>query len=298
MSKKHAIRRVVWAPVLTLALLFSSGCLKSESPTGPGDAAEAPALPSLATMQFQPGFFSAEDLSDIDPGAVKSGKVSESDGVSAERTHFINAVVRVLFVQLLMYDALEEPIAAFALAVHSVPQPQEDGSYLWTYIFVDQQVEYSIFLYGTPLADRVAWRLEVSSNDPELVLDHFVWFEGESMNDDSQGYWQFYEPIGAMPVSLASTEGRRTARIDWFHDSPVENRLRVTVNGPGHPDEGDFLEFQETPASGQLNHFDASSDLASNITWYPDGSGSITVPDYNDGVQACWDHEGVNTVCP
>ena len=296
-------RRATLASFLGLTLLASVGCLKNESPTGPGEpqgTVDAPALPSMATMQFQPSFFDAQDLSEIDPAAVRAGKLSDaSSNVSAERTHFINAIIRVLYVQLLTYDALEEPIAAFAFAVNSIPQPQDDGSYLWTYIFVDDELEYSVFLFGTPMIDRVAWRLEVSSNNPELPLDHFVWFAGEAMSDDSSGYWQFFEPVAAAPVtSLMSTDGNQTARIDWFNTSPTNHRLRITVNGAGHVDEGDYVEFHEASGIGQLNHFDASENLDSNITWYPDGSGSLTVPDYNDGAQACWDSEGVNTVCP
>jgi hypothetical protein len=40
---------------------------------------------------------------------------------------------------------------------------------------------------------------------------------------------------------------------------------------------------------GSIDHYDASEDQSSNITYYSDGSGSLTVPDYNDGQQACWD---------
>ncbi len=110
------------------------------------------------------------------------------------------------------------------------------------------------------------------------------------MNDNSGGYWQFYDPIfGGPAASAPATDGVETARIDWENVSATEHRLTVTVNGEGHEDEGDYLEFYESTATGTIDHYDASEDASSNITWYADGSGSLTVPDYNDGQQACWD---------
>jgi hypothetical protein len=41
-----------------------------------------------------------------------------------------------------------------------------------------------------------------------------------------------------------------------------------------------------------------SEPLVYNITWYPDGSGSIQVPDYNGGLKACWDVHQNDVVCP
>ncbi len=173
---------------------------------------------------------------------------------------------------------------------------------MWTYIFVEDDIEYSVFLYGTPQENHVDWRLEVSTNDPEFLLDHFKWFEGEVMNDNSEGYWQFYDPVLAPPTLItnvsAATEGTETVRIDWEHASATEHRLSVTVNSEGHPDEGDYLDFYESLIVGYINHYDASEVQYSEITWYPNGSGSLTVPDYNNGEKACWDEKQEDTNCP
>jgi len=199
--------------------------------------------------------------------------------------------VRAIYVQLITYDMLEEPIAAFAFAIHSIPQEQPDGSYLWTYIFVeDGGTEYSVFLFGTPMLDRVVWRMEVSSNSAAQPLDHFVWFDGESMNDESGGFWQFYEPVD-------QTNGVASARIDWA-ETAVESSLRIEVNGVGHEDEGDYLEFRETATAGSIEHLDASTAELSRIDWSVDGSGSITAPDYNGGMKSCWDTSQKDTTCP
>jgi hypothetical protein len=48
---------------------------------------------------------------------------------------------------------------------------------------------------------------------------------------------------------------------------------------------------------GSIVYYDASEDTTSDITWFADGSGSLTVPDYNNGDQACWDTEQRNEAC-
>ena len=78
---------------------------------------------------------------------------------------------------------------------------------------------------------------------------------------------------------------------------PVVGVVSVRVNGVGHEEEGDWLEFRETDTFGSIEHFDASEVQSSNIMAFREGNGSIQVPDYNDGLPACWDVEQINTAC-
>jgi hypothetical protein len=43
---------------------------------------------------------------------------------------------------------------------------------------------------------------------------------------------------------------------------------------------------------------DADLDETSHIEWFADGHGSLQVPQYNNGEQACWDTDLQNMVCP
>ncbi len=275
--------------IVAMGALFA-GCSGDDSGTAPTEASlnSAPKLPSVETMTFNLDFFGA-DMPSPDAQSLMTGKASDDlQAAAGDRTNFINAIVRALFVQLLMYDALEEPIGAFALAVHSVPQEQNDGSYLWTYIFVEDNVEYSIFLYGTPQVGSVLWRLEVSTDDG--ALNHFVWFDGEFQEDDTGGYWQFYEPV------TAST-GDPVVRIDVSNTGGVE-QLRVTVNSLTSEDSGDILTFTETDDEGSITFLDASTLTTDEIRWYVDGTGYIDVSDYNNGERGCWDDKQKDTICP
>ena len=280
--------------LLAAWLLPACSSEDNSNPVDTGYPADAPSLPSMSTMVFNLQFFDI-DTPQMSPESIEAGKPDGRDlqtAAAANRANFINAFIRAVYVQLLVYDALEEPVGAFALAIHSIPQRQDDGSWLWTYIFVDEGLEYSIFLYGNPDAGGryVDWRMEVSTNDPSNTLDHFVWFDGRTYNDETQGYWQFYDP--SLPEPHAS------ARIDWQDPSATEHHLKVEVNGPDHPDYGDTLEFFESSFLATLDHYDADAGRKGNITVHADGSGSLTVPDYNNGEKACWDTEQRDTDCP
>jgi len=285
---KHSTIRTTLAGLFIWVAL--SGC-SDDSTTRPDvDNDQAPALPAVSTMKFNLDFYGVASPA-VDAQSLATGRPSDAMLQSAAGDHenWINAYVRAVFIYLTTFDMLEEPIGAFAYAIHSVPQKQDDGSYLWTYIFVDKEIEYSVFLFGTPKLDTVEWRLEVSSNNPALLLDHFVWFSGESKRDDTGGYWQFFEPIDA-------TNGVPSVRIDWVNGLH-EDTLTLTVNGVGYENEGDILTFSDSKTTGSIEYFDASEDLTSSINWHSDGTGSLTVPDYNGGAKACWDTEQRNVAC-
>ena len=285
---------ILMAILLAASMLPACSTQEDSGPVDPGVASGAPELPPVSTMVFDLDFFGLE-VPELSQQSIETGKPDVDElraAASANRTNFINAFVRVIYVQLLTLDALEEPVAAFALAIHSVPQQQEDGSWLWTYIFVDNALEYSIFLYGTlnPVGGFVDWRLEVSTNDPSNPMNHFVWFDGRTWNDESHGYWQFYDPSLPSPHT--------SARIDWQNPSATEHRLAIEITGPDHPDYGDTLVFFESSFLATITARDASEDQESDIVFYADGSGSLTVPDYNDGDPACWDTEQKDSDCP
>jgi hypothetical protein len=290
--------------VLIVALLGFQACSSDDDPVTPvDDVSDAPALPDMSTMTMDLSFFG---LAGLDESAIRQGSAPpELLAASTGKDNFINAAVRVLFVQLTFCAVFEPPVAAFALAIHSVPQKQDDGSYLWTYIFVDGQVEYSIFLYGKDEGTYVAWRMEVSTNNPEMPLDHFVWFDGEAMKDDSEGYWQFYEPVLEPTVNavagLAGTPGAQSIRIDWLNAPGNVHRLTLLNNNEGSEDEGDAVAFMSSPSMGSIEFTDVSVPETYSIVWYNDGSGYLLVPDYpeaNPGTKSCWDTQQYDVVCP
>ncbi len=286
-----------------LAALALSGCSKDNRVTEP-DNPEQPSLPSAETMTMDVGFFQAAQ---VDSQSIKLGHLVESklNSTAALKLNYLNAAVRVFFLNVVAYSAIASPVAAFATAIHSVPQYQQDGSWLWTYVYVDDRgSEYSIFLRGKRMDSYVAWSMEVSSDDPDMILDHFLWFDGQVDNDGRSGYWQFYEPDTTAAVAAmafagkdADTPGIRCVRIDWENNAANDRRLAILINKPDDPEEGSTIVFDEAPDMSSIDFHSASSGDTGEIVWYPDGSGSIEWPDYNDGDMSCWDQWQYDTVC-
>jgi hypothetical protein len=279
-----------------MAVVILLGCSSDENsvaPTGP----KAPTLPPVSTMRMDISLF---ESADVPPPAVQAGGITaDAAAFTAEgsQLNFLNAAVRVLYLDLVVYSALADPVAAFAVAAHSVPQPQPDSSYLWTYIVVDDEIDYSIYLYGKDHGDHVSWRMEVSSTDPELPLDHFVWFEGVVSADGASGYWQFYEPVPQGPAMPAfATPGVAAIRIDWSV-SGAAGQLVFTVIRAGDPAEGSTLTFNESPESCSIEFYDAEAGTSGVIVWYEDGSGYIEWPDYHNGERRCWDEDQFDDDC-
>jgi hypothetical protein len=273
--------------LVALVMMFSFlGCSQDNQITGP-ETSDAPELPSVNTMSMNIDFFNSAQ---IDAQSVQEGRLIEPMAASpnALKLNFLNAAVRVFFLNVVAYSALAEPVAAFVTAVHSVPQYQEDGSWLWTYVYVDNHgSEYSIFLRGKRMDTYIAWSMEVSSNDPALQLNHFLWFDGEVENGGHAGYWQFYEPD--TDAETETTPGIQCVRIDWENNSANDRLLTFLINKVDDPAEGSMLTFEEAPEMASIEFYDAANENSGTIIWLPDGSGNIEWPDYKDGAKSCWD---------
>jgi len=293
------------AVLLAAVLVFGwcTGCSQDSSIVSPNES-KAPELPSSSTMSMDATLF---DSAEVDMLAMQSGDYGDLALAAhpESKLNFFNAAVRVLFVNVVVYAALVEPVAAFGLAAHSIPQPQSDGSWLWTYIFVEDNIEYSIFLNGKNMGDYTEWKMEVSSTDSLEAFDHFLWFEGQVQRYEPSGYWQFYRPEEELPGLMMagtgyalSTPGIPCIRIDWEDLESDEHELVFLINEVGAPAEGSTLTYFESPSLASVAFYDSQTEDSGTIVWYPDGSGSIQWPDYENGEQRCWDVLQYNAECP
>ncbi|MFN0152108.1 MAG: hypothetical protein ACKVU1_15510 [bacterium] len=268
------LARVFAAALLVIGVASCS----SEDPTGPGDTNGAPpVLPAPERLSFDIEFFK-------DGARAQSGDVTEKD--AGTQLNYFNARVRLAVIQVVAEFVLAPPVGAFALALHSVPTHQADGSYLWVYTFVDGEEEAQIRLRGTPRGDRVAWEMRVSTNEETPPIVDELWFEGETWRDGEAGFWRFHDfrRVGEPVV----------ARIDW--DETNEGARLVFTDLDENP--GDTLSYIVKGTRGSIELFDASELLLSFIRWNEaDGTGSLRAPDYNNGAEACWDRRQNDTVC-
>ncbi len=279
MKSLLSLRRFRGIAVLAIALLAAPGCFDSGSSLGPdqaptdgSDAAQAPVLPSADNLTFQLGFF--QDNEEV--ALQRAGK-----------WNFYNAFVRVVAVSAFTELVLAPPIGAFALALHTVPSPQPDGSWMWVYTWVDGAEEVQIRLSGTIVSDdRADWELRVSSTVEGW--DKVLWFEGETWSDGDGGDWMFHDLDDAANPAVAT--------LEWGADTDGEYlRLSDIVNNIG-----DSLEYRGDGTISTVTYTDASdADLSWYVNWHElDGSGNLRAPDYNEGEKACWDEHQNDVECP
>jgi len=266
MRTQTSIRAIAAIAALTVATLSLNGCF-NDTTTSP--QAEAPPLPAPERITFDFDFFQ-------EPSPVER----------ASKHNFFNAYVRVAVVGAVTKLLVTPPIAALALAFDTVPSLQDDGSYVWVYTYVDGVEEAQIRLRGRHLSgDRVEWELRVSNTEEDLV--NVVWFEGETWKDGDHGFFRFHDVYdAASPVN---------GRIDWGADADGEFLRLTDLNE--NPD--DSLELRVHGANHSVVFTDASDEALSWFVRWNDatGEGSLRAPDYNDGLEACWDHRQNDVEC-
>lgn len=266
-------------PILILALVacfaaltLMAGCSENSpmDPT-PTNTDTAPVLPDPAKLSVDLNFFS------------KGADVAKAYG----HQNFYNAYLRAVIVTAMTDLVLAPPVAAFSLALHTVPNHQQDGSWIWVYTFVDGAEEAQIRLRGMADGDVVRWEMRVTLHDAHHDLDQALWFDGTTSGEGDNGSWTFYEvDLPEMPAS---------GRLEWSN-SPSRNELSLTALLGD--DAGDSLTISVEGDAARIDFAEGDSDDAWFIRWNEsDGTGSLMVPDYNYGEEACWDAQQYDVDC-
>ncbi len=255
--------------IVGLTFFALAGCSDSTQP----EADTAPELPPVQSLSIDLGFFR------------DNRAVGLSETAQAARLNFINALVRVDFLNVAVLTALAPPSAVFALAIHSVPTRDDDGAYLWIYTWREGGQDHQIRLRGLPVETRVEWELAIA----RAGVPAEVWFHGESHTDRDEGFWVFrdFEEAGDPEVF----------RIEWEVDEATA-RLDLINQDANDPDVGDELRYSVNGSLGMVEFQDESDGMTWDIQWdEADGSGSLMVPDYRNGERSCWDGEQEDVSC-
>ena len=274
MCPDHDFRILKVLPIIMLLLIsLLAGCSQDDSPVVT-EQAEPPVLPDASTLQFDFSFF--------DQGG--SLEQTASDKADGAYDNFLNAYLRVAVMDLMAHLVLAAPVTAFSAAVHTVPVAQPDGAWLWTYDWQHGTGTLTILLEGMPAGDVVEWELSLATpGSSESVL----WFSGHSSGDGEEGHFLFRDLDD--PLHPASGE------INWGRVAGG-TFLEFISHEPG--EEGDTLRFTDTHPEFRIDFLPDDGSEPSWITWLAAGSGSLRVPDYNGGEQACWGIDLRNAECP
>ncbi len=260
---------VALAALMMLFALNLGGCSdENASPTALPQTS-APVLPDPAELQFDFSFFD------------KAAEFDKNDGGIHE--NFVNAYLRAVLLGAIAELTLAPPVATFSAALHTVPVAQDDGAWIWTYDWTDYRYPIRVALRGLPSGDHVQWEMRVGpgSEDPTAV-----WFEGRTSGDGSQGHWLFHDlddPTQPVCGEIAWGDDE-TGRFLQFTSREMENN-------------GDVLRFNDADPDFMITFTPGAGEDESFIRWHTDGTGSLRVPDFNGGLEACWDQWQENVDC-
>ncbi|MBK7704034.1 MAG: hypothetical protein IPI34_14680 [bacterium] len=264
------LQRTAAALAAALLLGLFAGCaeqgLNAPDPN-PQPQDQAPALPDADRLGIDLSFF------------------QDGQDKAIGQQNFFNAYLRAVIVSATTQLVLTPPVAAFALALHTVPTLQPDGSWIWVYTYVRGDEEAQVRLRGVIRGDEVAWALRVTV--PNEGIANELWFDGTTRDDGDTGDWTFYD--FSLPGDPAA------ASVHWQDDADGHELALEVLHGP---DAGDSLTFTEAGALNRIDYVDAGADGVWFIRWNEsDGTGSLRVPDYRNGQESCWDEAQFDVDC-
>jgi len=269
MSKKTGKRIIA---ILSIASLLSlgTGCV-SESPTAPEEHGQAPTLPPAEKLDFDFSFFGDSPEKTLD---------------EATKLNFLNAVVRVAAISVISRLVITPPVAAFALALHTIPSPQPDGSWIWVYTFVSGAEEAQIRLRGKHEGDHTDWALRITALHENPPVENELWFDGQTWEQGETGSWTFYD---------FTREGApAVATLEWDNDEYSEELVFTDLD----ENPGNELAYRSSGSDCAITLYDDAEGETWFIQWNEeDGTGSLRVPDYNGGEEACWDENKDDIDC-
>lgn len=254
--------------LLMLAAILLSGCSdNADSPTAV-TLKEPPTLPVAEQFTFDFSFFDAA------PSLGKAGGVHDN---------FVNAYLRAVVLDAMAHLVLAAPVSAFAAAVNTTPVALADGAWLWTYYWQAGSDAVRIELRGRPDGAVVQWELQLAgANGPGMV-----WFTGSTNGDGTAGNWLFRDlDAPGQPVS---------GEISWGAAVGDGRYLEFLSHEPN--DDGSTLRFTTTAPDYRIDYTPGDGSAPSFIRWNDAGHGSLQVPDYNGGFEACWDEFWRNADC-
>lgn len=268
-----------WAWLLLLLLLVNIGCEK-KSPTESSKNEQAPTLPPATSMQVDFKMFN---------NSLAMAKATHT----LAKNNWLNAAIRVAVINSAVALGVSIPASIFALAISEQPKLDDEGKFHWLYNCQFGSESFSADLVGwlDVKNHESVWEMYITSTNVVPQLTRFLWYEGRSKMDGTNGYWRIYN--AKQPESKTDF-----IRVD-YNFMPSDLRSLVFENiADGNPNLGDKLSYQVSNTTIKVEFWDASELRNAEISWDSGtGSGYLQMPGYNNGQKSCWDQNKDDTSC-
>jgi hypothetical protein len=303
-----SVRRKLARTLATIPLIvLAAGCGDDDSaPITPGGD-NTPALPYAQSLSigvagfedaFTPGVRDGQggprDVGVVDDGssgpAFKSevGERANADSVSSANYNAGRSAVVSVNASITSLASLTS--YCYTRAFNTTPVEEDDGSWTWSYSVVDGWVGYDVVLNGVVSGEETEWVMYVTTSGRTRNVTNALWASGTTALSNLSGSWQVYDLDAAPETPLV--------RVDWTRD---ENGGLTSVwlnNSATHASYGDNLAFSYDGNLATIEYSKAGGSYQSTVRWNPlTSAGSVTMPLFNGGNEACWDAQHSNTSC-
>lgn len=305
---KVFVRRKLARTLATLPLLvLAAGCGgDDESPITPGGDG-TPVLPyaqslSISVAGFEDAFTPGvrdgsggpRDVVVVDTGAPDASGKSELGGRanadSASSANYNAGRSTVASVNSSITSLASLTSYCYSRAFSTTPQEETDGSWTWSYSVVDGWIKYDVNLNGVVSGDGTEWTMSVTTSGRTGNVNNFVWASGTTASNNLSGSWQVYD--------LDRAPGTALVRVDWTRDESGGLTSVWLNNSATHQSYGDNLAFSYDGSVATLEYSKAGGSYQSTVTWSPvTTAGSVRMPLFNGGNEACWDAQHANSSC-
>jgi hypothetical protein len=262
----------------SLIIIFSSGLLISCKK----DKGNAPLLPPSATMLIDFSNFTSLKKSAVTDPRIKGTESS---------TWQFAASIAVIWNSLITSN-ISIPLAAYDSAAKYNAGYVSQNNWQWSYDFTFDGVVYKSVIDGEVSTSSITWKMYITKNSTGGFTD-FLWMEGSSSADGSEGQWIFYQsPLS--PVKIFQT--------DWTKSGDQVTGVKYTyvINDTKKDSYIIYNIITNSDLNASYNiHFSDGTYSDSDIEWNTvTRNGRLKCLDYlQDENWYCWDNNKINQIC-
>lgn len=247
------------------------------------DKGDPPLLPPYEAMIIDFSNFSSPSKSAVGVSGMK--------GVNNSNWEYASKVARGW--EALINTSLEVPLASLKVTSAYDPGYLSEKTWQWSYSFTAGGQSYSARLTGEIRSTDILWKMYITKGGSGAYTD-FLWFEGTSLSDASEGEWTVKES-NASPVELfkitwtASDSDVKTVKYEYVKSGNLNGSKISYGLTTGSLNSYYVVHYYETA----LAKF---SDV--DIKWSSTTkNGNVKSADYLLGVAYCWDSNKINVSC-
>ena len=263
--------------ITTIFLTLFTACKK--------DKGDPPVLPPPESM--------AIDFSNFENGTKGDALISIPKGT--EDSYWQLSASAALLWKAIIYTTLAVPVYSFQLAVEETPVYLDDKTWQWSCSATLLSVTYGARLTGQITETNVVWKMYITTEGTGGFTD-FLWFDGTSEFDGTEGQWRLYEsPL--VPVKIL--------QIDWSVTGDKVGMIKYTYTKSGAY-EGNYIEYGLTTSAlnayYKIHYYNSSEEklFDLDVEWSTTlHNGRVKCPvHFQTSNWYCWDSNHLNITCP